>query len=1198
MLHTLLFSQSVPSSGCAPDKLSPNSEASGARQLRRTLSSSNTPTASPPIERLQSEANPTFVIDMPANSKNPRKKKAGKPAEAAATVESPTKPTTKPTTNNYAGKPNGKAGPTPSSHPSSGGRPILSLISRLLAWYTLYTVLFQCPTNPNSSSPTVCHLYNKVQQSLIPHLQPYYTTYASPYVDKVTPYISQYNEAYLYPAFEVASSGYEKYAQPSIQKARKEYQKKLYPHISQVSTQLNGLYGEHLAPHTNKLYNACQDAAASPYWTAVKDHLYKVYFLPTYKQVSPYLNRAYENGRYAAVVVLGPYVKKGARVGGEWLEKNVWSGISDIWKDYVEVQVDRIKERVNGGNDNASSVPSSHSDSEGDPSTLEESPERKSAREAARKQIEEDLAFYQDKFDKHANEAIESLNAKVDQIATVAMEERRPNIEERMRKLDKMIENEMRTLKATIMNLAKYYKPGSSEEETKKNKLKSFDKLFEATSKVGKLTKDTVQEMRWDAQKFLATIFDEVAAEADTHIEKIDSIIDSGIQELGMKWAWEQEGVTHKDWARYQDLKKEFSGSKTKVVQAAEKNKKLTEITNWAEGDAWEGGAYARAKEVTDELGRLKRIAKKKIELNDYSDDFSDKYLSIDQNEAATPSKRSSGSLFAAAHAIAGDQHVVVEDEDALRDSLTEKVKESVDDIKEGVKNAADHASKAVSEAIYGTKTTQPVGESITSVAGDLYSSAWSAASSALYGTPEPGYMGIATDKYSAAVEAASKVIYGTPTPVSLYEQAYSKYQEAVKQAGDKYQQVLHDANVAINGEPQPAHESIISAAGEKYNFALKAAQEKYTSVLDSASTAIYGTPQPAHESLLSAANEKYSAAVFAAQDNYSKLISRASTAVIGTPTPATEIIASAISEKVHEIADKASSAEKIASGKIYGTPQPLSESIVSRAGEAVDSAKVYAGEQVEAVGQAVESAASVVLENAEAASSKVVSMMTPPPAVENILNSANDKFQEIVDIASERIYGREKGTMEKATSAVGEAYDAASSRVSVAVYGKETGAFESALNMISDAAKSASAEISIAVYGTPKTPFEKATSVIAENVDAATKVVAENVEAATSIIGENLQAAKSAAAEALYGREEEKYYSSLVESAAVKLQNAAESASAKLSLLYEESKKAGGKKVDEMKVAAAEVSEAVSEAASSVVEKVKETYEQVKDEL
>jgi len=726
---------------------------------------------------------------------------------------------------------------------------------------------------------------------------------------------------------------------------------------------------------------------------------------------------------------------------------------------------------------NSSSIPSSGSDHT---PAQEETPERKAAREAARKQIEEDLAFYTDKFGKHANEAIESLNAKVDQIVAVAMKEQKPIVEEQMKRLDKTISNEMRGLKATIMNLAKYYKPGNTEEEAGSKRLETFDKLFEATSSVGKLIKDTVQDMRWESQRFLATIFDEVAAEADTRIEKLDSLIDSGIQELGMKWAWEVDGVAYKNWARYQDLKKEFSGIKTKIIQAAEKNKRLNEITNWAEGDAWESGANARAKEVAGELARIKRIAKKKIELNDCSEDFSDKYLNPgfkgakeEANKAApeeTPAtKKLPGIVMAEAQRVLGDQRVMAGDEEAWRDTLAEKLKGAVEELKGNAKDAVDHASKAVSEAIYGTKTEQPVGESITAVASDLYKSAWTAASSALYGTPEPGYMGIATDKYSAAVAAASSVIYGTPTP-------------------------------------------------------------------------------------------------------------------------ATESIASVISEKVHDIADKVNSAEKVTSEKIYGTPQPLSESIVSLAGEAVESVKAYAEEKVDAGANGFKGkakiATSVVKEISEAASSNAACMMTPPPAVENILNAANFRLQEIVEAASEKIYGREKGTFEKATSAVGEAYDSVASKAS------------DAASMISEVSKSASAEISIAVYGTPKSPFGKATSFIPESVDAATSIIQEEVEAATNIIEQNYVAAKAAVSEALYGREEEKYYVSIVESAGARLQSTVESASARLSEIYEEGRKAGEEKLEEIVEGVKEAVEEVGEAANRAAEKVKDKYEAVGDEL
>ena len=258
-------------------------------------------------------------------------------------------------------------------------------------------------------------------------------------------------------------------------------------------------------------------------------------------------------------------------------------------------------------------------------------------REAARKQIEDDLATYTEKFEKHAVEAIESLNMHVDEIATVAMELKKPEVESQLTRLDQLIGNELQDLKATIINLAKSHQPGVTEEEKQKNKLETFDQLFMATKKVTTLVKEAVQNMRWDSQRFLASVYDEVAAAADTHIEKVDNLIDSGIQELGMKWAWQNDGVTYKDWARYQELKKEFSGIRAKVIKAAERNQRLQEVTNWAEGDSWEAGAYNMAKAATAELARLKRVGKKKIERNDYSGDFSDICLTQQASEEDTP---------------------------------------------------------------------------------------------------------------------------------------------------------------------------------------------------------------------------------------------------------------------------------------------------------------------------------------------------------------------------------------------------------------------------------------------------------------------------------------------------------------------------------------------------------------------------------
>jgi len=209
-------------------------------------------------------------------------------------------------------------------------------------------------------------------------------------------------------------------------------------------------------------------------------------------------------------------------------------------------------------------------------------------------------------------------------------------------------------------------------------------------------------------------------------------------------------------------------------------------------------------------------------------------------------------------------------------------------------------------------------------------------------------------------------------------------------------------------------------------------------------------------------------------------------------------------------------------------------------------------------------------------------------PVVERILSSANDKLQEIVEAATEKIYGREKGTLEKATIAVSEAYDAATSKVSKTVYGREAGAFESAISMISEIAKSASAEVSIAIYGTPKGPIEKATSAIAENM-----------QAAAGVATEKYQAAKSAAVEALYGKEEEQYYARIIEPALARLRSAVEIATAKLTEVYAKSNATVREKAGDMAEGTKAATSAATEIVDTATEKVKKQYHRLeRDEL
>ncbi|KAI5787020.1 hypothetical protein DFH27DRAFT_615088 [Peziza echinospora] len=856
-------------------------------------------------------------------SKTSRKKKAAKGQENGNGL-SPTAKAEKTTTASRRSSPSASPSPQPETS-ASKSRGALSIIGRLLAWYTLFTVLFRCPSSPNASSPTICHGYTQAHDLLAPHLQPYYDTYASPYVEKLMPIISHANQVYINPAVAVASAHYEKYAQPAVAKAKaiteKEYHEKLEPHVIKASKKFNVLYDQHVAPHSDKVSKIVYTAAESPYWGQAKEHAedaYHKFLIPTYHELSPYVHQGLESAKHIYVVVLGPHIRQGAKVGGEWFERNVWTGASGIWREYVEVQLERIRERLSSGNISTdgyahSSVSQSEDSSEGpsaaDPVPTEESPERKAAREAARKQIEADLAFYTEKFDKHANEAIASLHAHVDELATSAKASKEAEIAENVAQLDQLIDRETNALKAVIIDLAKKNQPAATPEETKENTLAAFDKLFAATRDAGALVKESVQKLRWDSQRFLAGVYDEVAAAADTRIEQVDALIDSGIGELGMKWAWNVDGVTYKDWARYHDLKKEFSGIRAKVIKAAEKNEKLMSVTAWAEGDDWETGVVKRATDAALELARLKRIGKKKIEQGDFSDDFSDRYISggagnkkiteaeTEAEKAEIASQDPAENVVKLAVGVADaaeanelhetyDQNAVgqqiqqaaeifIEEAKEVYEQAAKAVQEKVDEAQAGLDNAAaaaqsivgegyDSASKVVedgynsaSKVVVSSFTPPPALENIIAATNLKIHEITNAAMERIYGREKTTFEK-ATDAFESAIHGVSEIaedarervshaIFGKPVKKE------SNYEKAARIVGDKV-----DGATVLAGEKFDEWLSYVLDNGEKKD---EAEEAYYSSLLASANARVQGAVAEAREKLSQAYEERKKAA-------------------------------------------------------------------------------------------------------------------------------------------------------------------------------------------------------------------------------------------------------------------------------------------------------------------------------------------------
>src|ERR1700730_11119625 len=95
--------------------------------------------------------------------------------------------------------------------------------TRLIVWYVIIVALFRCPssvTELNESSPRICKPYINARSHIQPYLQPYYDTYAGPYIEKARPYADQLNERVVSPAAKIAQQNYNKYAAPRLDQVK------------------------------------------------------------------------------------------------------------------------------------------------------------------------------------------------------------------------------------------------------------------------------------------------------------------------------------------------------------------------------------------------------------------------------------------------------------------------------------------------------------------------------------------------------------------------------------------------------------------------------------------------------------------------------------------------------------------------------------------------------------------------------------------------------------------------------------------------------------------------------------------------------------------------------------------------------------------------------------------------------------------
>lgn len=540
----------------------------------------------------------------------------------------------------------------------------------------------------------------------------------------------------------------------------------------------------------------------------------------------------------------------------------------------------------------SSSIASAHTVDTTDPvSTTESSaasvspsltPEQQA--QQTREKVESDLKNWQDKFAKAADKGTEDLEERVKEITERQIESQVAGVGEALVvQLEESSNSEFTKLKKTIRKIVKMLPRDKSETDVKK----AEDELSKATRSAGLAVKDKAQALRSWRQAMEQETQSLVNAASESTLEVIDNIRDLGLQEIGMRWAW-MEGVTYKDWANYNLLKKTFDEWRQEVEAVTRNHEGLQKATD--AGNEVESRGMTIAEQTAKELARLREAGKWKIHAADASDDFSTKYVP-------------------AAAAVAGQK--IVDNYDSASEQILGTSQGNVESVISDASNKAKDAASGVSSKIIGTKP-------------GVVEQASSKISEAVSGIPQPkaeSVISAAKRKADQVAGDASEAIIGTPAPV---------YQSIVSEASKSIASAVSAASNAVSESSSPPSETILSGVSSIGSSASSIASKASKRVFAGAMAQEVGNQKPVLDDIISddddtTFSEKVQCIVDKAGDRYSDVTRAVSEALLG-PTSTKGSIESATS-----VADEQySSALAAASSVLYGTQKGTAESVTS----------------------------------------------------------------------------------------------------------------------------------------------------------------------------------------------------------------------------------------------------------------------------
>jgi len=989
-----------------------------------------------------------------------------------------------------------------------------------------------------------------------------------------------------------------KYGAPRVAQAQAfgqaQWNKNIQPQVSKYQTIARGKYDASVAPHLNKA-----TSVVGPYYDIAKTNALQTYYghiLPTYTTIQPYAVRGYSISSNFVVSTIVPYSQWVWATGGVFLDRTVFPKLRILYGENVEPQLVRIGERLGRYRDGkkiqaaVDSVDSSYSSASASstyssisssivsahatptPSTtasvVEEStetpePEKpaeptpltaEEIRANAQIIVAEDLKTWQEKFAKAADIGSEELESRITEITDRMTESQAKKVGRALSiQLEETVKSSLDTFKKDIISIVK-------ESSTDEDKKEALDAAVRKAAVAIKEKAQNIRTWRLSFNKELTLLVDTASEET---FQIIDHIRDLGLQEVGMRWAW-TDGITHKDWTKYHQLKTKFDEWRVDVEEVVKQHAGIA--TARAAAEEVENQAMDTSEHAAEELFSLKDIGSWKISTGDASDDFSVKIIPA---AAANAGQKVLEKVSEASEAVVGTSQGTLDSISSVASSSGADVISSVQSVASSISSSVMGTSQGsvgsvlsagsasvssiadqASSSIIGTQ--QGSAESIVSVVKETASSLADQASSSIVGTSQGSIESIASvisasasslsDDISSSISSGSSKIgsasssvessasssasKASNTPVKKVwggaeaqfvearqivfddvvvdsdEDTYSeKIQSMASLAGDKFADITNAVSAAMLAETK--------TGGNVATVTILAA-EKYSSALSAASVALYGTTQGTVESISSIASGRYADAVAAA-----------SSVIYGTPTPIAQSIAAQASEAYNNALSQAAvqyeNARSIISEQVSGTPKPVHEEMYSSVENAYSQASVAANSQL----QAALSGASTAIYGTPTGSieslvgaitSAFYATPTPTGALQSISSVASAKLAEGLSAASAQ-YEDAKSYL----SAV-QTGDASKQKLSSQMQVQYYAAVGMAHARFSDFVQAASG--AIVPTQTPTPAYQAALSSASASYASAVSAASVAYESAASVVAEQAALGASAASSAVVGSE------------------------------------------------------------------------------